>query len=90
MRYNKADALSSGVGNGGKFSLSGRFGDKIFFNLALAFALLIVVLLVGLIIVLNIDAMPAIEKFGFSFLRSMEWDRSEKYLERFRLSMERY
>lgn len=74
MRYNKADTLSSGVGNGGKFSLSGRFGDKIFFNLALAFALLIIVLLVGLIIVLNIDAMPAIEKFGFSFLRSMEWD----------------
>jgi phosphate transport system permease protein len=51
-----------------------RFGDKIFSNLTLVFALVIVAILLGLLIVLNIDAAPAISKFGLSFLGSTSWD----------------
>ena len=40
----------------------GRIGDKIFFNLTLIFTLLMVLILVGLIIILNIDAWPAIQR----------------------------
>ncbi|MHB8085610.1 MAG: phosphate ABC transporter permease subunit PstC [Dehalococcoidia bacterium] len=53
---------------------SGRLGDKIFLYLTLAFALIIVVILIALLIVLNIDAMPAIQRFGASFLTSLNWD----------------
>ena len=52
----------------------GRIGDKIFFNLTLIFTSLMLLILVGLIIALNIDAWPAIEKFGVSFLTSISWD----------------
>ncbi len=52
----------------------GRLGDKIFLYLTFIFAVLIVVSLVALLIVLNIDAMPAIQKFGVSFLTSLDWD----------------
>jgi phosphate transport system permease protein len=52
----------------------GRIGDKIFFNLTLIFTSLMLLILVGLIIALNIDAWPAIEKFGVSFITSMSWD----------------
>jgi len=51
-----------------------RLGDVVFSRLTLIFGLLIVVILVGLLIVLNIDAWPAIQKFGLSFLTSTEWD----------------
>jgi len=52
----------------------GRIGDKIFFNLTLIFTLLMVLILVGLIIILNIDAWPAIQRFGISFISSISWD----------------
>jgi phosphate transport system permease protein len=52
----------------------GRIGDKIFFNLTLVFTSVMVLILIGLIIALNIDAWPAIEKFGASFLTSVSWD----------------
>ncbi len=51
-----------------------RIGDRIFSNLTLSFALLIVLILVGLLIVLNLDAWPAVQKFGLSFLTSTAWD----------------
>jgi len=51
-----------------------RIGDRIFANLTLIFALLILVILAGLLIVLNIDAWPAIQKFGISFITSVSWD----------------
>jgi len=51
-----------------------RIGDKIFLRLTLLFGLLIVAILIGLLITLNIDAWPAIQKFGVSFLTSTEWD----------------
>jgi len=48
--------------------------DKLFPNMTLVFALVIVAILVGLIIVLNTDAIPAFSKFGFSFISSTSWD----------------
>jgi len=51
-----------------------RVGDRIFSSLTLFFALLIVLILGGLLVVLNIDAWPAIQKFGVSFITSISWD----------------
>lgn len=49
-------------------------GDRIFSGLTFFFAVLIVAILVGLVIILNIDAWPAISRFGLSFLGSSSWD----------------
>jgi phosphate transport system permease protein len=51
-----------------------RIGDTVFSNLTLFFAVLVVLLLVGFIIILNIDAWPAIKKFGLDFLVGIKWD----------------
>ncbi len=51
-----------------------RYGDKIFSNLTRVLAFVIVVILLGLVVVLFIDAMPAIRQFGLSFLTSSVWD----------------
>lgn len=51
-----------------------RVGDKTFPKLTLVFALVIVAILVGTIIVLGIQAMPAIRKFGFFFFTSTNWN----------------
>ena len=51
-----------------------RFGDPIFSNLTLVFALVVVGLLIGMVIVLNIDAFPAIRKFGLNFISSLSWN----------------
>jgi len=42
--------------------------------LTLVCGLLVVAILLGLLVVLNIDAFPAITKFGLSFLTSSSWD----------------
>ncbi|MDD5170470.1 MAG: phosphate ABC transporter permease subunit PstC [Syntrophales bacterium] len=49
-------------------------GDTIFSGFTLAFALLMIAILVGLIVALNIDAWPAIQKFGAAFISSTSWD----------------
>jgi phosphate transport system permease protein len=51
-----------------------RRGDSIFSTLTLVFALIIVGLLTSLVIILYIEAMPAIDRFGLSFLISTVWD----------------
>jgi phosphate transport system permease protein len=51
-----------------------RIGDRVFSTLTWIFAALIAVILIGLLIVLYIDAAPAVEKFGWSFLTSLAWD----------------
>jgi phosphate transport system permease protein len=51
-----------------------NFGDSIFSNLTLVCGLIVVAILLGLLVVLNIDAFPAISKFGLSFLTSSAWD----------------
>ncbi|OGO22562.1 MAG: phosphate ABC transporter permease subunit PstC [Chloroflexi bacterium RBG_16_50_9] len=51
-----------------------RIGDRIFSNLTLVFAMAVVGILIGMIIALNIDALPAIRKFGPAFIWSLSWD----------------
>jgi phosphate transport system permease protein len=51
-----------------------RIGDLVFFNLTRFFALVTLLLLAGIIISLVHGAMPAIEKFGLSFLWTAEWN----------------
>ena len=55
-----------------------QIGDRIFPNLTLVFALVIVAILVGLVVILGIDAFPAIKRFGFSFLGSSTWDAARE------------
>jgi phosphate transport system permease protein len=51
-----------------------RIGDPVFSNLTLVFAVVVVCLLIGFIIILNIDAWPAITKFGIAFIAGTTWD----------------
>jgi phosphate transport system permease protein len=51
-----------------------RLSDKIFANSTRFFSLVLVAILVGLVIVLIIDAWPAISKFGLSFITGTTWD----------------
>jgi phosphate transport system permease protein len=51
-----------------------RIGDRIFANLTLVFALVIVAILLGMVVALNIDAMPAIRKFGLAFIGGSTWN----------------
>jgi phosphate transport system permease protein len=51
-----------------------NLGDKSFPRLTLFFAIVVIALLAGMIVVLTIDAMPAITKFGFSFFGSQTWN----------------
>lgn len=48
--------------------------DAIFSGLTRGFALLVLATLLGIILSLLLGAWPSIEKFGFSFLASSEWD----------------
>jgi phosphate transport system permease protein len=66
--------ISSERVGGRTFGRHRRFGDRIFSNLTLIFALVIVGILLALVIILNIDAAPAISKFGLSFLSSTSWN----------------
>jgi phosphate transport system permease protein len=49
-------------------------GDKVFPKMSLLFALVVIGILVGMIVVLGIDALPAIKEFGWSFFTSQTWD----------------
>ena len=49
-------------------------GDKIFSRLTLFFALCVVLLMLGMIIALNIDAIPSISKFGLGFITGTTWN----------------
>jgi phosphate transport system permease protein len=51
-----------------------RLGDPIFSNLTLVFGLVVVGLLIGMVVVLNIDALPAFRKFGLSFISNLSWN----------------
>jgi phosphate transport system permease protein len=48
--------------------------DSIFSRLTLVFALSVLGLLLAMIVFLNIDAMPAIRKFGIGFVGSSSWN----------------
>src|SRR5664279_773272 len=55
-------------------AVSHKFGDWLFFNVARAFAALSLVLLAGIIISLVISSWPALQKFGFGFLWTRDWN----------------
>ncbi len=74
MKYNEANIVSLGRVRSWRFSGYSRYSDRIFSSLTLVFALVIAGLLLGLVIVLTVDALPAISRFGFSFLSSSAWD----------------
>jgi phosphate transport system permease protein len=57
-----------------RFRARNRHGDRIFSGLTFFFSLLIIAILVGLVVILIIDAFPSISRFGFSFLGSSSWD----------------
>jgi phosphate transport system permease protein len=64
---------SSGVISA-RLSRFSHLSDRTFPKLTLIFALVVVAILVGTLIVLGIDAWPAIQKFGIGFLSSSTWD----------------
>ena len=74
MKYNAPDTILPARVKNQTLGRHRRLGDRIFSNLTLFFALVIVGILLGLVVVLNIDAAPAISKFGLSFLSSASWD----------------
>jgi phosphate transport system permease protein len=74
MKYSEANTISPGLARGWRSGRLSRFSDRIFSNLTLVFGLVVVGILLGLVVVLNIDAMPAIKQFGLSFLTSSVWD----------------
>jgi phosphate transport system permease protein len=57
-----------------KLSRHTHIADKIFPKLALIFALVIVAILLGLVIILTTDALPSIRQFGLSFLSNSVWN----------------
>jgi phosphate transport system permease protein len=68
------NTASPGQAKSWRFGRRLNFGDSIFSNLTLVCGLIVVAILLGLLVVLNIDAFPAISKFGLSFLTSSAWD----------------
>jgi phosphate transport system permease protein len=52
----------------------GDLGDILFFNLTRAAAVLVLLVLAGIIVSLIVSSWPTIQKFGFGFLLSAEWD----------------
>ncbi len=51
-----------------------HLSDRVSPRLTLVFALVVVAILIGMIVILSMDAIPAIRKFGISFLGSITWD----------------
>jgi phosphate transport system permease protein len=74
MKSNKSEQTSLRRVRGWTFGRRRHPGDRIFPKLTLGFAMVTVGILLGFVIVLAIDAMPAIRQFGLSFLTSSTWD----------------
>ncbi|HEB80346.1 MAG TPA: phosphate ABC transporter permease subunit PstC, partial [Chromatiales bacterium] len=51
-----------------------RIGDALFVHVTRAFALLVLLAVVGILVSLSIGAWPALHKFGFGFLVSSQWN----------------
>ncbi len=51
-----------------------RFQDAIFHKITMAFAVSVLLVLVGIIVSLVLGAMPALEHFGPRFITTIEWD----------------
>ena len=74
MRNNKIIATLPGGTEGQSLRGGRHFGDGLFFSIAFGSGLIIILVLIGIVIVLNVQAMPAMEQFGWPFLTSMAWD----------------
>ena len=73
MKNPRSD-IPAGQVTGQRFKRRHRFGDKIFSNMTLFFAFVVVAILIGMVIALNADAFPAIKKFGIDFLTGTSWN----------------
>src|SRR6266849_1472497 len=49
-------------------------GDRLFANTTLGTAALIPILLVAVVVLLMLDAFPAVQSYGFGFLVTTDWD----------------
>ncbi|MDD5398232.1 MAG: phosphate ABC transporter permease subunit PstC [Dehalococcoidia bacterium] len=74
MNRRKPDTSVMTVKSNTASTVWARVGDKIFSRLTLFFSVLMAAILIALLIALGIDAWPAIQKFGLSFITSIEWD----------------
>ena len=54
--------------------MSQNFLDKMFKNITLFFAVIVVVLMLWMVIALLLQSKLSIKKFGFSFITSTDWD----------------
>src|SRR5690242_21077633 len=52
----------------------GSFGDPAFKGLTLAFAVLVLVVLAGVLVSLVLGALPALQQFGFNFIVTEAWN----------------
>ena len=69
--------MSAEIAIGRKGRAAGRhgaFGDAVFKTLTLAFAVLVLVVLAGVIASLVLGAAPALQQFGFNFLITESWN----------------
>jgi phosphate transport system permease protein len=75
MKFNKATSTSPTPGYiGERLNRFSHLSDRTFPKITLIFALILVAILVGTLVVLGIDAWLAIQKFGIGFLGSSTWD----------------
>jgi len=74
MQSNKSVHTAPGRAMNWIFGRRRHPGDRIFSRLTLVFALIIVGVLLGVLVVLNRDALLAIRQFGLSFLTTSTWD----------------
>ena len=51
-----------------------RLHDALFYRVSQAFAVLVLMALIGIIVTLFINAWPAFREFGFAFIWTAEWD----------------
>lgn len=57
--------------------LTGRVrhpGERIFPGLTLLFAVLVVIIVAAIVVILGIDALPSVRRFGLDFISSSVWD----------------
>jgi phosphate transport system permease protein len=75
MSSEKVSSTASIPGYFGKrLSWFSRVIDRAFPHLTLLFAVTVAAILIGILVVLGMDAWPAIQKFGIAFLGDTTWD----------------
>jgi phosphate transport system permease protein len=74
MKNQKAMFQTPGVGKNSFFGRRTGLSDKIFSGTTMIFAGVILAILIALLIVLIKEAMPSIQKFGFSFITNSTWN----------------